>query len=261
MTKIAWTDKSWNPIIGCSKVSEGCKNCYAEKMAIRLATMEKTKYYGNCLMLNIHSEQWNGTTYFVEKQIEKPLHWKKPRMIFVNSMGDTFHESVPFEWIDKVIGMMTTANWHTYQILTKRPERMKEYFEARPEWGYDYDMSNIWLGVTAENQRCADERIPILLRIPAAKRFVSIEPCLEDISIGYYGCDYFKGLDWIIVGCESGHNRRECKQIWVESIIQQCQDANVPVFVKQLQINGKVEHDIAKFPKCLQNQEWPQICP
>jgi len=256
-TKIGWTNETWNTIVGCSKVSEGCKNCYAEKMAVRLDNIGLQQY---AKVVKEHVG-WNGKTAFVKSAPEKPLHWKKPRMIFVNSMGDTFHESVPFDWIDGLMRIIRQCPQHTFQILTKRPKRMHEYFctvNELPE-------CNVWLGVTAENQRCADERIPILLQIPAAKRFVSIEPMLGNMIIDPFihpidnnGKQYKSGLDWIIVGCESGHNRRECKIEWVESVVQQCQDANVPVFVKQLSINGKVEHDITKFPKHLQIQEWPK---
>lgn len=208
-TKIEWTDKTWNPIVGCSKVSAGCANCYAERMANRLACMGQMSY--NKVVLQGRPE-WTGKTAFVESALEQPLHWKKPQLVFVCSMGDLFHESVPFEWIDKVFAVMALCRQHTFQVLTKRPERMKEYICEMSENGkwdacsvdpetLDWSMTqsgthefanyirrpfplpNVWIGVTAENQEQADKRIPILLQIPAAKRFVSVEPMLSAVDL------------------------------------------------------------------------------
>jgi len=287
-SNIQWTNETWNPIIGCSKVSAGCANCYAEKMAFRQMMMGNENYEKVVHRIGVAS--WNHKTVFVESALEKPLHWKKPRMIFVCSMGDLFHESVPFEWVDKVFAVMAMCPQHTFQILTKRPERMREYFKAkdlfvsgksrvyeqfrliRPpgqkyncwaeiEWSSLNVLSNVWLGVTAENQAMADERIPILLEIPAAKRFVSVEPMLEAVDLNRLKCGYIEhptngshkpvyddalfscaghnGLDWVIVGAESGAKRRECKQEWVNSVWDQCKDAGVPCFVKQVHGDNK----------------------
>jgi protein gp37 len=289
-TKIGWTQETWNPIIGCSKISEGCANCYAEKMAYRLARMRKKQYQK---VVRRDNGGWIGKTAFVESALEKPLHWKEPRMIFVCSMADLFHESVPFTWIGKIINIINLCPQHIFQILTKRSERMREFCSESilPAWtGLSQLPSNLWIGVTAENQKTADIRIPTLLQIPAAKRFISIEPCLEEIDFTEYkeeqykckGCGEFYShdgdmtcnhcgyaeaeteysihglIDWVIVGCESEPKRRPCKLEWIESIEAQCHVAGVPIFVKQMEINGKVEHDINKFPKHLQYQEYPK---
>jgi len=326
-TKIEWSEFSWNPVVGCSKVSEGCLNCYAEKMAERLASIacspkkkapltESELAYTNVVQMwhdpkieKTYWKGWNGKTAFVESALEKPLHWKKPRMIFVCSMSDLFHESVPFEWLDKVMAIIALCPQHKFQILTKQQKRMLEYY-TKPKtlkgecvnnqilptvqfrvkkrvrtvvhhsqqyskqqlnmWDGRWPLPNLWLGVTCENQRTADERIPILLQIPAAVRFISFEPLLEDIdfnlierpnhfhSTPYGWLKYFgKQIHWIIIGCESGPKRRPCKLEWVRNIVSQCKAANVPVFIKQLNINGKVEHNIEKFPEDLRIREYP----
>jgi len=272
-SKIEWTNETWNPIVGCSKVSSGCDNCYAERMARRLAHMGKEGYG----YVTHKKGGWNGKIYrkFYNDVINKPLHWKKPRMVFVSSMGDLFHENVPFEWIDKVVEVAEVTPWHTYQFLTKRADRMLEYFKWRwnnadqhtldctkaKQWKKEHDIDdvsmyvpNLWLGVTCENQECADMRLPQLLQTPAAVRFVSVEPCLESVNIEYW----LHRINWVIVGCESGPKRRECKIEWVRSIIRQCKPAGIPVFVKQLSINGKISHDIKEWPKDLQVREWPK---
>jgi protein gp37 len=246
-TKIEWTDSTWNPVVGCSKISEGCENCYAEKMACRLAAMGNDFYD-----FAIIKKHWSGTANFVEPVLEIPLHWKRPRKIFVCSMGDLFHESVPFEWVDKVMAIVQLCPQHTFQVLTKRPVRMAEYFKTH-NLGLDtipFPLPNLWLGVTAENQRRADERIPLLLQIPAAVRFVSCEPLLGPIDFRplaskgytilsrYYSstgfddkgsqperdrmCNQFPKIDWIIVGGETGPGARAMHPDWVRSIRDQC---------------------------------------
>jgi protein gp37 len=315
-TKIEWSDFSWNPIVGCSKISEGCQNCYAEKMASRLATIENSpEEYIFVTFWPIPANiptGWNGKTAFVESALEKPLRWKKPRKIFVCSMGDLFHESVPFDWIDKVMAVIALCPQHTFQILTKRPERMAEYFtniEDRTEkiaecsmrapfgvWDdadtvcdnlfdvfRDYRLTpldNLWLGITAETQQRANERIPILKTIPAVKHFVSCEPLLSEIDfrqivIPKWYCppmtveerfenkhfDY-QGLDWVIVGGETGHNARPCKIEWIERIVEDCKAASVPVFVKQITVNGKPSKNMAEWPEHLRLRDfpkWPQV--
>lgn len=248
-TKIEWTQETINPIIGCSKISEGCQNCYAETMANRLASMKTTEYYRQVTCKHTHSlpNGWNGKTYFVESQLDKPYKRKKPTMYFVCSMGDLFHESVPFEWIDKVFRVMIDNKHHTFQILTKRPERMKEYIKSL----WDQEFSNIWLGVTAENQEQANKRIPILLETPASKRFVSLEPLLSNIdfiinegNIKHYALEgnatckgemYSGGnkIDWVIAGPETGHKARPMQKEWIENIYVQCKTAKVPFFDKK----------------------------
>lgn len=293
-SKIEWTDATWSPIVGCSKVSEGCLNCYAEKMASRLAAMGHTQYRDVLIYSNNRSFGWNGKTAFVESALEKPLHWRKPRMIFVCSMSDLFHESVPFEWVSRVFSkIIFTDDIHTYQILTKRPERALEYFTDLLYWSGVKRIPAIWLGVTCENQKTADERIPILLQIPAAVRFLSLEPLLEDIDLTdihphiglsqdvitdqtkdakHFNEVYKKHLkepyvpdpvvDQVIIGCESlgAKAGRFQDGFWnaAQNIITQCKSANVPVFVKQGPIKGRVEHDINKFPEFARLRQYPK---
>jgi protein gp37 len=261
-TKIEWATSTWNPIIGCSHVSPGCNNCYAERMANRLASNPLMKQAYAPVITN---GKWNSCTHLIDSALEKPFQWKKPRTIFVCSMSDLFHESTPFEWVDKVIDVIRWAKNHTYLILTKRPQKMFEYFTKHVPEKYMMDngnyLDNLWLGVTSENQEEADKRIPILLQIPAAKRFVSVEPMLGPVDFSSNWHSYLDGwetimsgnsggmpieqrketnsIDWVIVGSESGPGRRECKEEWVKDIINQCESAMVPVFVKQLHRNGK----------------------
>jgi len=211
MTKIAWTEFSYNPIIGCSKVSPGCAHCYAEKMARRLATMGRDEYE----WVTLSKGGWSGNTTFVESQLNKPLKRKKPSIYFVCSMGDFWHKTVKEKWRQVVFDIVRRCPQHVFQFLTKRPENILFW----PD-----DLPNAWLGVTAENQEMADERIPILLQIPAAVRFVSIEPMLESVRIKfekYSGYEYrflkkTTPVDWVIVGCESGPGRRPCNLEWIE---------------------------------------------
>ena len=279
-SKIAWTNETWNPVIGCTKVSAGCANCYAERMAARLWRMGRGDYGS---VLGIEDYKWNGEIFCRKDFLDKPLRWRKPRRIFVCSMSDLFHEKVPWGFIEKVMATIEECPQHTFQILTKRPQGMAEYFNSL---GKRFELSNcpnVHLGVACENQAMADERIPILLQIPAAVRFESIEPMLGPVDLklkhwvcsqcgdwtegeildddNHCSCDLYieerwkNNIDWVIVGCESGPKRRPCKLEWVRDIVRQCKFANVPVFVKQLEINGKVEHDMSKFPKDLQIQQ------
>ena len=274
--KIDWLNmpgykgETWNPIIGCIKVSAGCKNCYAEKMAGRLANISSSTgqntWYRHVVKIDDvwkkrqegeqlkFLQKWNGQTHFVESALDKPLHWKKPRMIFVCSMSDLFHETTPYSQITQVINTIQACPQHIFILLTKRPEVMRDYFSKNPPLPFGI-LPNIWLGVTAENQETANERIPILLDIPAAKRFVSIEPMLSDVKLIQSYVDYLNGwnteiyrnskgenepmqchtekLDWVICGGESGHNARPMHPDWVRSIKYQCKDANTPFFFKQ----------------------------
>ncbi len=210
MSKIEWTEKTWNPIVGCSKVSPGCDHCYAERMAIRLCGMECARAYGKTKYINVVTRDkkthgWTGQTWFDESALQIPLKRKKATTYFVCSMGDLFHESVPFDFIDKVFAVMALCHEHTFQVLTKRPERMAEYLgdirrvvriaaaasagsgmaiDLGRFWGStDWPLPNVWLGTTAENQEMADKRIPELLKCPAAKRFVSVEPMLGAVDL------------------------------------------------------------------------------
>ena len=268
MTKIQWTDKTWNPIVGCSVSTPGCKNCYAMEMAARLGTMPNMpRYHGLTKKVNGNAV-WTGEVRLVESVLMQPLKRKKPTMYFVNSMGDLFHESVPDEWIDRVFAVMALCPQHTFQVLTKRADRMLEYMEAFNNEGYRlvaawdkigqrggavWPMPNVWLGVSVEDQTRADERIPLLLDTPAAVRFVSAEPLLGPVDFSRFDVEWVEyfplgapiniefgegesagpKIDWVIVGGESGPNARPMHPEWARSLRDQCAEAGVPFFFKQ----------------------------
>ena len=296
-TKIEWAEETWNPITGCTPISEGCANCYAKRMSNRLKG--RCGYDAdNPFKVTLHPGR-----------LSEPLKWRKPRMIFVCSMGDLFHEDVPDELIDRIFAVMASCGEHTFLLLTKRPQRMREYMQRvttggpqaassytenlmhfhkqhidnytagwtpppppEPEVRFIYSsaikqesvekerdsiffnrtchwrkwpLSNVWLGVTAENQTRADERIPVLLQIPAAKRFVSIEPMLgpvdlqlvnmpdgDDLGVSLYNHGCAAGIDWVICGGETGPGSRPMNPDWVRSLRDQCQTAGTPFFFK-----------------------------
>lgn len=208
-SKIEWTDKTWNPVTGCTKQSAGCAHCYAEVMARRLKGMGQVKYK-NAFKLTIHPED-----------LDEPKKWTKAHNIFVCSMGDLFHKDVPFEFIDKVMQTIRETPRHRYQILTKRAERMQEYFQTRPV------PQNAWLGVTVEVQS-SRFRIDCLRNLPAPVRFLSCEPLLEDL-----GEMNLQGINWIITGGESGMQARPMQEAWVLNIKRQAEDAGAAFFFKQ----------------------------
>ena len=212
-TAIQWTDITWNPVTGCTKISPGCAHCYAE--AITLRFKRGGPYLPGKTTIRLHYDR-----------LKAPAHWKSPKMVFVNSMSDLFHEEVPFEFIDKVFSEMRSYDQHIYQILTKRPERMLEYFDKSmgKKWP-----PHVWAGVSIENQYWADKRIPLLIRIPAQVRFLSAEPLLKYVVLK----EFLKDLQWVIVGGESGPGARTMKKEWATSIRNECLDANVPFFFKQ----------------------------
>lgn len=263
-TKIEWCDETWNPVVGCSHASPGCDHCYAERMARRLAHMRDQHYsevvtyeqgYGGQVVIG----GWNGNTVLVDSALDKPFNWRKPRRIFVCSMGDLFHESVQFEWIDQVFAVGALCQQHTFLMLTKRPSRMAEYIDeisANPAdrlgvcayyltgrndeaqcqvansincclcegKNLGWPLKNVWLGVTVEDQKRADERIPILLSIPAAKRFISVEPMLGPINTDYYLAP--RGYD-----CSCGHSVHYSKDPIEEidlgaEVVPVCEDCN-----------------------------------
>lgn len=325
MSEIEWTDATWNPMVGCSKVSPGCRECYAEtwaaQMVLRLrglvakgAASERTlstlAAYERVVAMDDAGNplpRWSGEVGLIPHKLAEPLSWRKPRMVFVNSMSDLFHESVPFEYVDAVFGVMAACPQHTFQVLTKRPERAAEFFAwadrvvrgrvaagedhagARSNflhscvwgagvrgfesaWVEDMALPNVWLGVSVENQAQADARIPQLLRLPAAVRFVSAEPLLGPVDLrpwlGDPPCERCEeggcvndvcpydlavfedgpydlrdestcwtkalALDWVIVGGESGKGARPCDVDWIRGVVRQCSEAGVPCFVKQL---------------------------
>lgn len=208
-TKIEWTEKSWNPLTGCDKISPGCKNCYAERMAKRLQAMGQ-KNYRNGFKLTFHEDALNT-----------PLSWKKPAMIFVNSMSDLFHEDVPFSFIRQVFFVMTQAHWHTFQLLTKRSSRLAELSD-QINWP-----RNVWMGVSVENEDFT-YRISDLTSTGSVVKFLSVEPLLGPIP----DLD-LTDIDWVIVGGESGPGARPMKNQWVIDIRNQCINKNIPFFFKQ----------------------------
>ena len=260
-TKIEWTDATWNPVTGCSVVSPGCTNCYAMKLA-----GTRMHHHSSRQGLTVPSKAgpvWNGEVRFNEQWLDQPLRWKRPRMIFVCAHGDLFHENVPDAWIDQVFAVMALCPQHTFQVLTKRAERMRAYVEGlwprrerlgdlmgkmggaeRKGWyapecdgkrgwvGIHTPLPNVWLGISAEDQQRADERIPHLLATPAAVRFVSLEPLLGAIHVGLGKCAG-ASIDWVIVGGESGPRARPMHPDWVRSLRDQCAAAGVAFFFKQ----------------------------
>lgn len=209
-TSIEWTEQTWNPAVGCSKVSPACENCYAEAMARRLQAME-VKGYENGFALTL-----------LPHRLEEPLKRKKPTIYFVNSMSDLFHEEIPENYIRQVFDVIRRAPQHTFQVLTKRAERMATFFrDIEPP-------RNAWLGVTVENREHGFPRLDLLRQVPALIRFVSMEPLLEDL-----GSLDLSGIHWVIVGGESGPKARPMRQEWVLNIKRQCEEQNSAFFFKQ----------------------------
>jgi len=208
-SSIEWTEATWNPTTGCTKVSPGCANCYAERMAIRLEAMGQERYR-NAFKLTLQDDV-----------VELPLRWKKPRLIFVNSMSDLFHPKVPADFILRCFDVMQRAEQHTFQVLTKRPERVAE-MASQINW-----TSNIWMGTSVENQKYTS-RAKLLQTVPALVRFLSIEPLLGPISKLP-----LRGIHWVIAGGESGPGARPMQPDWVRKIRDQCVSKQVPFFFKQ----------------------------
>jgi protein gp37 len=210
VSSIEWTEQTWNPVIGCTKVSPGCKYCYAEVMANRLKAMG-VEGYENEFKLTL-----------VPQRLQQPLLRKKPTMYFVNSMSDLFHEDVPFEYVDKILEVINATPHHTYQILTKRAERMAEYFKSCKV------PDNAWLGVSVEDKKYGKPRIPYLRSIKAKTRFLSVEPLLEDL-----GAINLRGIHWVIVGGESGPKARPMDPDWAINVRNQCKAKDIDFFFKQ----------------------------
>ena len=213
-SKIEWTDATWNPVRGCTKVSAGCKHCYAETFAERWRGVKG------------HPFEFGFDLRLVPEKLTDPLKWKTPRRIFVNSMSDMFHEDIPEDYIAHVASVMRLADWHTYQILTKRPKRMEKLLTGRLSEAAA--APHIWWGVTVENRKHGLPRVDALRRTAAAMKFLSIEPLLEDL-----GTFDLTDINWVIVGGESGPGARPLEESWVVSIQKQCRAAKVPFFFKQ----------------------------
>jgi protein gp37 len=268
-TGIQWTDATWNPVVGCTQVSPGCAHCYAKQLHDQ---RHKASLEGK--MAAPQYREPFETVQLKPDRLTVPLSWREPRRIFVNSVSDLFHDDVPDEYIAAVFGIMAAAEHHTFQVLTKRPARMlaflrgesrpngaslrewcyyaardrigKERLRGRNPWQHEWPLSNVWLGVSVENQRFADERIPLLLQTPAAVRFLSCEPLLARVDLtnlpGPFGTRFNSlddstlraAIDWVIVGGESGTGAREFDMRWLFHIVTDCRDFGVPLFVKQL---------------------------
>lgn len=341
MTAIQWTDRVWNPVIGCSRVSAGCTNCYAERDAARKSTNPKVPAYAGLASFTPGGPRWSGEVRERPEKLAEPLSWQKPQRVFVNSMSDLFHEDVPDMAIAAVFGVMAACQHMDFQVLTKRPERMRRWFALAAEqqkpttygWctgvaflnmlrGEQYreawrsrfttmgpwPLPNVHLGVSVEDQATADERIPILLDTPAAVRWVSAEPLLGPVDLRspaaiacrtdprpcWCGCHItcldtcsrphphplpagHLGIDWVVVGGESGPGARACDIEWIRSVVRQCREPSVPVFVKQLGarvIGRDCEHgragascgfldrrggDPAEWPDDLRWRQFPEV--
>jgi protein gp37 len=282
---IEWTDATWNPVLGCDKISPGCKNCYAIRQVYRMAHNPNEKLRNANAGLSVIQGgmmNWTGVVRLIPDRLDIPLRTRKPKMYFVNSLSDLFHESLPDEDIDKVVTSMVAADWHTYQILTKRSDRMFRYFRSgRHDRGCgpnraDYHLGHsIWLGVSVED-RARKGRINHLRETPAAVRFLSLEPLLEDL-----GELDLRGIDWVIVGGESGPGARPMAPDWARSIRDQCTAAGVPYFFKQwgafsptflskrsvnVPIGDGTHHRMYRVPKAaagrvLDGREWNEMPP
>lgn len=222
LSEIEWTDATWNPISGCAIISPGCTNCYAMRMAARLQAMGHASYLGT-VRKSGNRPVWTGRIHLIEKALDVPLSWRKPRKIFVNSMSDLFQDGVPDQFIGRVWDTMENAGWHTYQILTKRPENM---LSALRRLGRS-PLPNVWLGTSVESEKYTD-RIASLRKVDAAVRFISFEPL-----IGTVGKINLSGIHWAIVGGESGPRARLMEACWVEEIRRQCKRQKVEFFFKQ----------------------------
>ncbi len=209
-SRIEWTEMTWNPTVGCTKISPGCKNCYAETMAKRLQG------------IGVHGYEQGFRLRLMPDRLEQPLDRKKPTVYFVNAMSDLFHDKVPFDYIESIFEVMRKANQHTFQVLTKRADRMAEFCRGKTI------PANIWLGVSVENKKHGVPRIDVLRNVDATIRFLSVEPLLEDI-----GPINLRGIRWVIVGGESGRKGRPMREEWVAGIKRQCDQARVPFFFKQ----------------------------
>jgi protein gp37 len=257
-SKIEWTDATWNTAYGCTRASEGCDNCYAVKVTQRLAGQHEAARG----LVNPGKKHFNGVVRRMLDRLDQPLRWKRPRRIFVNSLSDLFHPNVPFGFIDKVFAVMALCPQHTFQVLTKRPERQREYlsqggiagawvgemelmglpFISPDALADEVPLPNVWLGTSVENQETADERVPHLLQTPAAVRWLSMEPLLGPVDLagtwGYPGSADTETLEswpihWVVAGGESGPKARPMHPYWVRSIRDQCQAAGVPFLFKQ----------------------------
>ncbi|HAX98972.1 MAG TPA: hypothetical protein DCY12_08850 [Candidatus Atribacteria bacterium] len=285
-------NKSWNPVKAkgggffCTKISPGCQNCWSEALNLR---------FGNGLPFDNRQVEFE----LDQRILEAPFHWRKPRIVAVQWLGDLFHEQIPYKFKKQIIEVIDWSTKHTFLILTKRPQRMLEWFSYKEHFRVRADrvseecgdtfhlnhessdptenwpLDNLWLGVSISTQQEANEKIPILLQTPATHRFVNLEPMLEEINFSYitnpkispthnvlgnkYGVYQYSNeiINWVLLGCESGPGRRPMKLEWARNIVEQCKASGVPLFIKQLDLDGKVEKDLSKFPNDLKIREHP----
>jgi protein gp37 len=235
-TSIEWTDATWNPVRGCTKISPGCKHCYAETFAERFRGVPG------------HPFEKGFDLRLVREKIAEPLRWRNPRRVFVNSMSDFFHDLVPTRYISAVGRVMRDAHWHTYQVLTKRHERMHQLLSGELEWLAA--LPNVWFGVSVEDREYGIPRIDRLRGTPARVRFLSIEPLLEHL-----GKLDLTGIDWVIVGGESGPHARKMQEAWVLSILEDCRNQRVPFFFKQW--GGVRKHESGRQLRGMTYDEFP----
>ncbi len=296
---IGWTEETWNPVRGCNLLSPGCKNCYAMSIAARFSGPGMP--YEGLAYRTTQGPKWTGKIMLVHDALLQPMRWSKPRKVFVNSMSDLFHDGIPDSFIDECFAVMALAGQHTYQILTKRSARMRQYLSdphcgqrvfaaMRAITGADLDHSiefkqpkwplrNVWMGISAENQEYLQERIDDLFYTPAAVRWLSLEPLLGRIdlceALGMYWNSTMQcfeatgavlnrgrgrgGIDWVVVGAESGHGARIMDVEWLRALARQCKGAGMPLFAKQLSgAAGHVIKDVSLFPSDLQIREYPE---
>jgi len=287
-TRIEWTDATWNPIRGCTRVSEGCRNCYAERVAARFSGYGQP--YAGLAVMTSAGPRWTGSVVAIEEHLDDPMRWRKPRRVFVNSMSDLFHDDVPDDLLDLLFSTMSVCNIHTFQVLTKRPQRMCDYLRA-PERAKRIENSsyglptgwpipNVWIGVSVENQPTADERIPLLFETPATVRFLSIEPMIEPTSLRWLCAwpenkphtamnptdntnqfDGLRRLDWIICGGESGPGARPMELDWARSLRDQCATSGTAFFMKQIcDWQGK-KIPFERWPEDLKVRQFPEVRP
>lgn len=254
-TSIEWTDRTWNPVRSCSRVSEGCRNCYAERQAARFS--DPGRYAHGFVERTKSGPRWTGRVELVPEKLAEPLSWRKPQRVFVNSMSDLFHGDLPDEDIVRVFAVMHQAPRHTFQVLTKRPERMREWFTRSVHWnaytrmlkltgpltdariaGNPWPLPNVWLGVSVEDQKTADERIPILLDTPAAVRFVSAEPLIGPVKLHEYLLGFAAGNGVADCSCGHGHGFYRCPNYGSVSAKCHIRECGCPGFTKARGASG-----------------------
>jgi protein gp37 len=294
-TGIEWTDATWNVIYGCSRVSPGCENCYAETFTHRFSGQKGHRMEG-LTVLRKSGPSWTGKITLAPDRLDQPLRWQRPRMIFVNSLSDVFHKDVPFEFVAAMFGVMGLAQDHTFQILTKRHERMVEFYEwmvtasakrnmtpfqfclrvmekkapditipgelYQGHVALNWPLDNVWMGVSVEDQERCEERIPYLQQVPAAVRFLSMEPMVGEVN----DLD-LAGIHWVILGGESGPGSRPMNPEWVRYVRDRCDEEGVPFFMKQWGqhdadgIKAKSKKDNGCALDGIDHKEWPVTTP